>query len=195
VVRHETARRVRTVILGCALLSPRILVVGAAPGRRLRNEGTIHVSRRSGLGLILAPVLLGGCLSISIPSAAHPSCSWSSQPPSNSDSVCLSTFRTLRTILNAAIDGNETTLRRLVPDPTIRGRIAVFGATVRHKGNISVHITPSFTLGRQQNGALGAEFNIVGKTHHGDVKAPQTVYLESRGGRTVVVQDQPMQEW
>lgn len=82
-----------------------------------------------------------------------------------------------------------------MPDPTIRHRIEVFGATVRNKGNISVHITPSFTLARVRSGNLGAEFNIVGKTHHGDVKAPQTVYLAPRGGSSVIVQDQPMQEW
>jgi hypothetical protein len=98
-------------------------------------------------------------------------------------------------VLNAAIRGDEATLRRLVPDSTIRHRIAVFGDTVRHKGNISVHITPSFTLTTTRNGDLGAEFNIVGKTHHGDLKAPQTVYLASRGGSHVIVQDQPLQEW
>jgi hypothetical protein len=58
-----------------------------------------------------------------------------------------------------------------------------------------VHITPSFTLERIRTDQLGAEFNIVGHTHHGDVKAPQTVYLAPRNGTTVIIQDQPMQEW
>jgi hypothetical protein len=171
------------------------LGTGTARSRPLRNEATIHVSRRLGLCLVLAPTLLGGCLSNSIPSQSHPSCSWTSQPPANADSVCLSTFHALRAVLNAAIHGDDATLRRLVPDSNIRHRIAVFGDMVRHKGNISVHITPSFTLTTIRNGDLGAEFNIVGTTHHGDVKAPQTVYLASRGGRHVIVQDQPLQEW
>jgi hypothetical protein len=169
--------------------------VGEARSRPVGNEATIHLSRRLGLGLALAPALLCGCLPNSIPSQSHPSCSWTSEPPANADSVCLSTFHTLRAVLNAAIRGDETTLSHLVPAPTVRRRIAVFGATVRHKGNISVHITPSFTLATVRNHNLGAEFNIVGKTHHGDVKAPQTVYLASRGGSNVIVQDQPMQEW
>lgn len=140
-------------------------------------------------------MLLSGCLSNSIPSQSNPSCSWSSQPPGNADALCVSTFHTLRSVLNAAIQGDGTTLRRFVPDPKIRHRIAVFGATVRHKGNISVHVTPSFTLGATRNGDLGAEFNIAGSTHDGNVKAPQTVYLATRGGRTVIVHDQPLQEW
>jgi hypothetical protein len=98
-------------------------------------------------------------------------------------------------VLNAAVRGDDGTLRRLVPDATIRHRIAVFGASVRRKGNISVHITPSFTLEKMQSRRLGAEFNIVGHTHHGDVKAPQTVYLGVRHGATVIIEDQPMQEW
>jgi hypothetical protein len=91
--------------------------------------------------------------------------------------------------------GDATTLRRLVPDTVIRRRITTFGASVRHKGNISVHITPSFTLSKLRSDELGAEFNIVGHTHHGDVKAPQTVYLARRNGTTIIIQDQPMQEW
>jgi hypothetical protein len=167
----------------------------AARRRPLRNEVIIRVSRRLGLSLVMAPMLLSGCMSVSIPSQSDPSCSWSSQPPGNADSLCVSTFHTLRSVLNAAIQGDGATLRRFVPNPTIRHRIADFGTTVRHKGNISVHVTPSFTLGITPNGDLGAEFNIVGSTHHGDVKAPQTVYLAARGGSAVIVHDQPMQEW
>ena len=151
--------------------------------------------KRLGIALILAPTLLCGCVSLSVPSQSNPSCSWTSQLPSNADAVCLSTFHTLRAVLDAAIRGDETTLRRLVPDAVIRHRIAAFGASVRHKGNISVHITPSFTLEKIRSDQLGAEFNVVGHTHHGDVKAPQTVYLAARNGTTVIIQDQPMQEW
>lgn len=147
------------------------------------------------LALILAPGFLCGCVSLSVPTQNNPSCSWTSQLPTNADAVCVSTFHTLRTVLDAAIRGDERTLRHLIPDGVIRRRIAVFGASVRHKGNISVHITPSFTLSTIGGGRLGAEFNIVGHTHHGDVKAPQTVYLGSRGGTTIIIEDQPMQEW
>ncbi len=151
--------------------------------------------KRLGIVLILVPTALCGCTALSVPSQSNPSCSWTSQLPTNADAVCLSTFHTLRSVLQAAIRGDETALRRLVPDAVIRHRIAMFGASVRHKGDISVHITPSFTLSTLRSGQLGAEFNIVGHTHHGDVKAPQTVYLARRGGITVIIQDQPMQEW
>lgn len=151
--------------------------------------------KRLGIVLILAPTALCGCVSFGVPSQSDPSCSWTSQLPSNADAVCVSTFHTLRAVLNAAIRGDETTLRRFVPDAVIRHRIVAFGASVRHRGDISVHITPSFTLSRMPRGILGAEFNIVGHTHHGDVKAPQTVYLARRGGSTIIIQDQPMQEW
>lgn len=151
--------------------------------------------KRLSLALLLLPLLLGGCLANSIPTQSRPSCSWTSALPADADAVCVSTFHSLRIVLAAAIRGDGRTLRRLVPDGTVRRRIAAFGAAVRRKGNISVHITPSFTLARVRSGLLGAEFNIVGHTHHGDVKAPQTVYLDSRSGTPVIVQDQPMQEW
>ncbi|HEX6506464.1 MAG TPA: hypothetical protein VF221_02425 [Chloroflexota bacterium] len=91
--------------------------------------------------------------------------------------------------------GDTTVLRRLVPGPAIRHKIQVFGAGVRRRGDISVHITPSFTLEQAPDGSLGAGFNMVGATHHGDVKAPQTVYLARSRGHLVIVQDQPGQEW
>ena len=98
-------------------------------------------------------------------------------------------------MLRAAIRGDRSALAQAVPNAAIRRKIASFGAGVRQKGNISVHVTPSFTMSRLGNGNLGAEFNVVGHTHHGDVRAPQTVYLTVRSGATIVVQDQPMQEW
>jgi hypothetical protein len=91
--------------------------------------------------------------------------------------------------------GDDATLRRLIANARVRGNIARFGTSVQDKGNISVHITPSFTLSISNAGYLGAEFNIAGKTHHGNVQAPQTVYFTRRAGQQVLVQDQPDEEW
>ena len=107
----------------------------------------------------------------------------------------MTSYKLLASVLRAAIRGDGATLAQAVPNSELRRKIATFGASVRKKGNISVHVTPSFTMSRLRDGKLGAEFNIVGHTHHGDVKAPQTVYLEVRSGATIIVQDQPMQEW
>lgn len=199
--RLKRAGRIERQIIGrfgrsatCTVTKVRSFRTGTRRNGLWSNEVAIHVARRLAIGFFLASLLLTGCLP-GVPSASHPSCSWTTQPPSNADAICVSTYDTLQRLLEAAIRGDRATLLRLVPDPIIRHRIAVWGAMVRRKGNISVHVTPSFTLATIRNGSLGAEFNIVGHTHHGDVKAPQTVYLALRAGRRVVVQDQPMQEW
>jgi hypothetical protein len=144
---------------------------------------------------VLCPALLTACLSNNVPSQAHPSCSWTSLPPTNAASLCDRTFTTLRRVLQASIGLDAETLRRLVAPPGIRAKIARWGEHVHTQGDASAHITPSFTLERAPSGYLGARFNMVVKTKRGAFTAPQTVYLASRSGRQVIVQDQPDQEW
>ena len=54
------------------------------------------------------------------------------------------------------------TIRRLVTNSRVAGRIIAHAVSLRARGLESLHITPSFTLGQSRNGYLGAGFNMVG---------------------------------
>jgi hypothetical protein len=87
------------------------------------------------------------------------------------------------------------TIRRLVTNPRVARRIIAHAASLQARGVQSLHITPSFTLGRSRRGNLGAAFNMVGTSRHGNITAPQTAYLVVRDGSATVVDDQPEEEW
>jgi hypothetical protein len=134
-------------------------------------------------------------LGISYPSQTRPTCSWTSQPPSNADALCNAVFHTLRSLADAEERGDDATVRRLVTNPAVAHRIIAYGRTLRAAGVQNLHIVPSFTLGRVPGGYLGAGFFILGKTRHGTSEGKENVYLHFRGETAIVVRDQPAQEW
>lgn len=134
--------------------------------------------------------LLGG-----LPSQSHPSCSWTTQPPNNPDSVCATVFSTLRMLALADLNGDDATIHRLVTSPAVARRIIAFGRDERRLGLHSLHVTPSLTLGASVNRTLGVGLQLVGQTRGGSLRAPQTIYVRLHGDSATVVDDQPEQEW
>jgi hypothetical protein len=144
---------------------------------------------------LLVCVALAGCSSGLVPSQSQPVCSWSTAPPANHDTVCQIVYYTLSSIAHAEVHDDRRTIRRLVSNPRVAARVIAHAASLQARGVETLHITPSFTLGRSHSGYLGAAFNMVGTSHSGRFTAPQTVYLVLRGGTAKVVDDQPEEEW
>lgn len=144
--------------------------------------------------LVLA-LLLTGCSFPGLPSQRHPSCSWQAQIPPNQAALCAIAFATVSTLVRAEVSGNDRTIRRLVTDPAVARRIIAYGRQERRAGIIYLRVGPSLVLGRTTRGLLGVGLTIAGKTHHGNVSVPETVYLRVRGRRATVSADQPDEEW
>lgn len=157
--------------------------------------GGIRRIASGGTGGLLLLSCLGGCSLVSVPSQAHPDCSWSTSPPGNQKSLCAQTFRTLRALAQAAASGNDSTVRRLVPNASVARRIIAYGRDQRRQGLQWMHIDPSIAMGTVSGGRVGAGFYIIGRSGAGKISAPETLYLRVRDGRAIVVGDQPAQEW
>jgi hypothetical protein len=153
-----------------------------------------HLVRRYGI-LLLLPLVTSACGLPGLPSQNDPTCSWTSAIPANHDRVCKTTFETLSALVRADVRGDWATIHRLVPTASVAHKIVVFGQQERAQRIIYLHVVPTLTLGAVRGGLLGVGFNITGKTHEGNVQAPQSLYLRLRRGRALVVQDQPDQEW
>jgi len=153
-----------------------------------------HVVRAS--AVVALSLLSAGCGLINgIPSQTHPSCSWTTQVPSNADSVCNTVFATLRALTEAEFRGDQRTIHRLVPKAAVAARIVDFGRRKRREGLRSLRPTPSLTLGASAHGTLGVGAQVVGQTRGGSFRVPETVYVRVRDGTAYVVDDQPEQEW
>jgi hypothetical protein len=139
---------------------------------------------------------MAGCLSVTYPTQQRPTCSWASQPPPNANTLCSTVYRTLTTLVNAELSGDDRAIRRLVTDPQVAGRVVSYGRTVLAQGRASMHAVPSFTLDTAtQPGEIGANFSIVGKTQQGQINTQETVYLRIRHGTALLVADQPGEDW
>jgi lipid-binding SYLF domain-containing protein len=101
----------------------------------------------------------------------------------------------LSAIVRAEVHGDDRTIVALVPNPQVARKIMAHGRTLRAQRLKYLRVTPSLTVGWVVGGRLGVGFNIVGKTAHGSVEAPQQVYLRRAAGSYRVVADQPFQEW
>jgi hypothetical protein len=140
------------------------------------------------------PVLIAACGGY--PSQSNPTCSWTSQPPGNADAICKETFRTLTKVAQAEAKGDFKTIHTLVSNPSVAARIIDFGNSERAQGLKELHVVPSLTLGSlQTSDRTGVGFHLGGRRVHGSFEGTETVYMQIRGGRAVIVLDQPNEEW
>jgi hypothetical protein len=144
--------------------------------------------------LALIIVLAGGCGS-DLPTASNPSCSWASDPPSNAASVCTKTFATLSAVTAATVRADTGTVRRLVPNQAVAGRIIAYGRKLRSEGNAtSVHPVPSLVLNVTSLG-IGALVYLSGLAGSTKVKDEETVYLDTTHSQAVITGDTQGQDW
>lgn len=115
--------------------------------------------------------------------------------PARSDFLCATVFRTLSGLARANLRGDDATVRRLVSDPRVAGRIVAYGRKIRRAHATDLHVVPSITMDKLPSGELGAGFYLLGSARTGRINAPQTLYLRLRRRTAFVVRDQPGQEW
>jgi hypothetical protein len=152
----------------------------------------------SGRALCAAVALLlcvCGCSLQGVPTQQHPSCSWANQPPDNSDALCTQVFRTLKTIVQAEVRGDNRTIRRLVQDSSTRKRIIAYGAALRAETILDLHVRPSLTLDALKPGSLAASLYLIGITKRAKHTPEETVYFQLRHGSAIVTHDVPGEEW
>jgi len=145
--------------------------------------------------LAVLPIGMAACTIAGLPSQQHPSCSWSTQPPSNAGALCTIAFNTLTQIVQATEHGDNAAIRRVVTNPTVARRIIAFGTSQRASHAHELHVVPSFTLEITSQGYLGAGFYLLGKNDGGNVNSQNTVYMRVKRGRATVVEDPPGQDW
>lgn len=150
--------------------------------------------RRLGLVLCLA-LTASGCDLERVPTAAHPSCSWTTSPPSNADEICVRVFRSVSAVALAEIDGNTARIRSLVVTSSVATKIIAHGFRLRAQRVHQFHVVPSITLAQTPAHLVGAGFFLAGRKPHGKVSPQEQVYLKERGNTYVIVGDQPSQEW
>jgi hypothetical protein len=136
-----------------------------------------------------------GCSLQGVPTQQHPSCSWANQPPDNSDALCTRVFRTLRTIVQAEVQGDNRTIRRLVQDSGTGTRIIAYGAALRAEKILDLHVRPSLTLDALKPGSLAASLYLIGTTKRAKHTPEETVYFRLRYGVALVTHDVPGEEW
>lgn len=90
---------------------------------------------------------------------------------------------------------DAASLRFVVSNPRTRRTIARYGLQLRRSGATGVHIVPSFTAKELSPGYYGAGIYILGKARSGRIKSQDTVYLRLAGGKAMIADDQPAQDW
>lgn len=143
----------------------------------------------------LLSVGLSGCLGISLPTQQQPICSWNNLPPKNAGALCAETFKTLRALAGTEMKGDDRVVHRLVHNQTVAQRIIKYGRDERSNGLKWIHVVPSIEIDNVRPGYVGAGFYLVGIDGSGKINDPETLYLHVRHGSTVVVGDQPGQNW
>lgn len=150
--------------------------------------------RACGLFVACLPFVASACGNL--PSQSNPTCSWTSQPPGNADTICRESFHTLTQIARAEVRGDNKTVHALVSNRSVAARIIDFGKRERARGLKELHVVPSLTLGSlQTSNQTGVGFHLGGKRVHGNFEGSETVYVLIRRGKAVIVLDQPGQEW
>ncbi|GAC1462598.1 MAG: hypothetical protein PVSMB7_02980 [Chloroflexota bacterium] len=148
------------------------------------------------IGLLIFALVGVGCAAPGVPTAQNPTCSWEKAVPANADLVCRTTFRTLRTLVEAEVQGDNAPVYRLVDSRRVARRILAYGMVVRGQHFRQFHVVPSITLDIPVPGVIGANADIRAKTPtNGKVKLSETLYMRIRHGTAYVFDDQGGQEW
>jgi hypothetical protein len=140
-------------------------------------------------------LLLTGCFGETLASTKNPICSWNSQVPSNAQQLCTSTYKTLNGVAQAEVKGNSGEIRRLVVRRSVAQRIARFGAKIRARRIIWMHVVPSYTLTVIHPGLIGARFYLVGQEKNANIKSAEAIFLRVRDGKARIMYDFPEQDW
>jgi hypothetical protein len=145
--------------------------------------------------MLLALFLTGCALEQHLPSQGNPTCSWGSEVPANAQKLCGITFTTLSLVARAELRGDTRTIRRVVTNRDVAGRILAHTSDLHRVGVRTLHVVPSLTLSTTAQGYVGAGFYLLGTSKQGRIKSPQTVYLRVARGSATIVGDQSDQQW
>ena len=108
--------------------------------------------------------------------------------------LCTTAFDTLKKVVRAVQDGDTATIRGIVTNAIVAGRIIAYSERQRAAHARSLHVVPSFTL-ETTGDLLGTGFYVLGNNDSGRVNSPETLYLKVHGDSAKVVEDQPNQDW